>query len=256
MRGACAVLGAACLVAAGLGADALPGLPRDGESFTYSVRYGIIPYVGRIKISAEMVGAGPDAVLRVTTTTATWGFARSLLTFDARGESLYDPATGRLQSVSEWSTFRNKVVKNTLTFDYSTRKALYTDEIRPEKSKEIPMPEGTPSDLILALIQTRGWDLKAGQSRDALVVFEDQFYNLTIRPEDEPDLLFTSLGVFKATALVPRMEKTEPIGMFKRGSTVRVWITDDDPRRLPIRFEVGFRFGTGTATLIEYTGPK
>jgi hypothetical protein len=44
--------------------------------------------------------------------------------------------------------------------------------------------------------------------------------------------------------------------MFRRGSTVRVWIETDDDRRLPVRFEVGFRFGTGTASLIEYQPPK
>ena len=40
-----------------------------------------------------------------------------------------------------------------------------------------------------------------------------------------------------------RMEKTPPIGMIKRGSTVQVWIETDDNRRLPVRFQVGFRFG-------------
>jgi hypothetical protein len=51
------------------------------------------------------------------------------------------------------------------------------------------------------------------------------------------------MGFFKTVVLVPRMEKTPPIGMFKRGSTVRVWIETDDDRRLPVRFEVGFKFG-------------
>jgi hypothetical protein len=134
--------------------------------------------------------------------------------------------------------------------------AQYTDEIHPEKSRSIPMPEGNPSDLILALIETRYWNLQPGQARDALVIFKDQFYPLTIRAEDEPDYVFTSLGLFKATVLVPRMEKTAPIGMFKRGSTVRVWIETNDERRLPVRFEVGFKFGTGTATLLDYQPAK
>jgi hypothetical protein len=64
------------------------------------------------------------------------------------------------------------------------------------------------------------------------------------------------MGLFKATVLVPRMEKSPPIGMFKRGSTVRVWIENNDDRRLPVRFEVGFKFGTGTATLLNYQPPK
>ena len=117
------------------------------------------------------------------------------------------------------------------------------------------MPDGDPSDLILALIQTRYWNLKLGEERDALVIFEDQFYPLTIRAEDT-DFVVTSLGIFDAIVLVPRMEKTPPIGMFKRGSTVRVWIETDDDRHLPVRFEVGFKFGHGTATLMDYKPPK
>jgi hypothetical protein len=62
------------------------------------------------------------------------------------------------------------------------------------------------------------------------------------------------LGEFKTLVLVPRMEKTEPKGMFKRGSTVKVWISQDE-RRLPVRFQVDFKFGAGVATLIDYRAP-
>jgi hypothetical protein len=246
------------LVAAAVGAaQAAPvmGL-RNGETLTYSVRWGLIPSVGRIKITAETIGTGDDAVLRVTTTTASWGLARGIFPFDARGESIYSLNSGHLLSVSEWSTYRTKETKDSITFDYGKMTAMFSDDIHPEKSHELPMPKGEPSDLILALIQTRNWNLKPGQSRDALVIFKDQLYPLTIRPEDEPDYVFSSLGVFKSTVLVPRMEKATPIGMFRKGGTVRVWIANEDPRHLPVRFEVGFKVGTGTATLIDYQPPK
>lgn len=246
------------LVAAAVGAaQAAPvmGL-RNGETLTYSVRWGLIPSVGRIKITAETIGTGDDAVLRVTTTTASWGLARGIFPFDARGESIYSLNSGHLLSVSEWSTYRTKETKDSITFDYGKMTAMFSDDIHPEKSHELPMPKGEPSDLILALIQTRDWNLKPGQSRDALVIFKDQLYPLTIRPEDEPDYVFSSLGVFKSTVLVPRMEKATPIGMFRKGGTVRVWIANEDPRHLPVRFEVGFKVGTGTATLIDYQPPK
>ena len=42
----------------------------------------------------------------------------------------------------------------------------------------------------------------------------------------------TPLGKFKALVLEPRMEKTPPKGMFKKGSTVHVWIALEDTRRL------------------------
>src|SRR5208337_2295923 len=124
-----------------------------------------------------------------------------------------------------------------------------------KKSRVITLPQGEPSDLILALIQTRYWDLSPGRARDALVLFEDTFYPLTIRVEDT-DFVISALGIFNTAVLVPRMERTPPVGMFKRGSTVQVWIETDDDRRLPVRFAVEFKFGSGIATLIDYQPPK
>jgi hypothetical protein len=51
------------------------------------------------------------------------------------------------------------------------------------------------------------------------------------------------------------MDKTPPKGMFKRGSAVRVWIAQNDPRRLPVKFEVELKFGSGVATLVAYQPP-
>src|SRR5579863_5725844 len=79
----------ACAAAAA--ARANPGTDiglHDGESLTYSVRWGFIPSVGRIKLTADALGSGRDAVVRVTTTTWTWGLARGLFPFDGRGESV------------------------------------------------------------------------------------------------------------------------------------------------------------------------
>ena len=237
-------------------AEGDPPALRNGESLTYNVRWGLVPTVGRIKITADTLTQNDRSVLRVTTTTWTRGPVRALFPFDGRGESVYDAKTGALLSSSEWSTYRNKEVKDSVLFNYGKKTATFSDDIHPEKSRVIPLPQGDPSDLILALISTRYWNVKPGMARDVVVIFQDQFYPLTIRPEPDTDTVFTAMGFFSTIVLVPRMEKTAPIGMFKRGSTVRVWIETDDERRLPVRFEVGFRFGTGTATLIEYQPPK
>jgi hypothetical protein len=258
-RRAALAIAASALLAASARAE-IPAAPiiglGDGETLNYSVRWGFIPSVGRIKITADAFGQGSSAVVRVTTTTSTWGLARGLFAFDGRGESVYQARTGTLLSISEWSTYQNKVIKDTLLFDYGKMTAAFTDDIHPEKSHDVKMPEGDPADLILALIRTRYWNLQPGQKRDALVIFKDRFYPLTIHAEDDIDYVISTMGVFRAVVLVPQMEKTPPIGMFKNGSTVRVWIENNDSRRLPVRFEVGFRFGTGTATLINYLPPK
>ncbi|MGC4071752.1 MAG: DUF3108 domain-containing protein [Nibricoccus sp.] len=52
---------------------------------------------------------------------------------------------------------------------------------------------------------------------------------------------------------MPIMEK-EPKGMFKRGGTVRVWISQDD-KHLPVKLEVSLKYGTGTAWLTDYKPP-
>ncbi len=225
----------------------------EGEAFTYRVSWAVIPGAGEIKISAQPDTTGPTPRLKVTTTTATKGLARFLLTFDAKAESLFDAKTGKLFSLSELTQQKNKKAEHTVAFDYVAAKALYTVPGAPEKSQTIPMPAGDPLDLITALINTRSWNLKPGDSRDALVMFDNEFYELTLRALRYEEIS-TSLGTFKTVVLEPRMEKGPLKGMFKRGSTVHVWISQDE-QHLPVRFEVEFKIGTGTATLTRYQPP-
>jgi hypothetical protein len=224
-----------------------------GESLTYRVGWGLIPLVGRITIAANPAGVGDDAVVRVITTTATRGVVRGFFPFNARGESAFDAADGRLLASSESSSLREKTTRTSMVFNYAKGTAAYTDEVTPANSRIVPMPAGDPSDLILGLVQTRAWRMKPGDQRDILVLFDDDFYRLTIHADGYEDVN-TPLGAFHALVLIPRMEKEPPKGMFKRGSAVRVWIAEDE-RHLPVRFTVDFKFGRGTATLIDYRAP-
>lgn len=96
---------------------------------------------------------------------------------------------------------------------------------------------------------------KEFEKQDADVVFEDDIYQLTIYALGY-ETVETPLGRFKTLKLEPRMEKTPPLGMFRRGSKVHVWIAVEDPRRLPVKFEVEFKFGAGVSTLIDYQPPE
>ena len=98
------------------------------------------------------------------------------------------------------------------------------------------------------------WDLKPGQSRDALVIHEDDFYLITVHAVGYEEVR-TPLGEFKTLVLEPRMEKTPPKGMFKRSAAVRVWISQDE-RRLPVKFQLEFKFGAGVASLSHYQPPS
>jgi len=140
-----------------------------------------------------------------------------------------------------------------VTFDHDSRLATYTGKAPNEKPRALPIPAGDPTDLMIGLLQTRTWNLKPGEKRDALVLFDDDFYELTIHMARYEDVQ-TSIGKFRTIVLEPRMDKTPPKGMFKRGSSVRIWIAQDN-HRLPVKFEVEFKIGTGTATLEAYEPP-
>ncbi len=242
------------LLATAAGHAAEPAL-RHGETLTYKVGWGIFPHAGEIMISAKNTDATDGAPrLRVTTTTETTGFARALFTFEARAEAMLDPKTGRLLSNTETSKAPNKETKHSVAFDYTNSTAAYVDAISSDQNATLIVPSGEPLDLIMSLVQTRTWNLKPGEQRDALVLFENEFYELTIHA-DRYEEVRTPLGTFQTLVLVPRMEKTPPKGMFKRGSAVSVWISQDE-RKLPVKFQVEFKFGAGVATLTHYQPPS
>ncbi|MEO6567942.1 MAG: DUF3108 domain-containing protein [Opitutaceae bacterium] len=224
---------------------------KPGESLTFRVSWGVFQHAGDITITAGSTAAiGKSAPqLQVITTTATRGVARALYKFQARAESLYDPATGRLLLINESSETTDKQTKISTSFDYLKHNATYTNA-KDSGPVVLTMPGGEPQDLIMSLVQTRRWDLKPGEHRDALVIFGDDFYELTIYAERYEEVK-TPLGTFKTLMLVPRMEKTPPKGMFRKGGAVRVWISQDD-QRLPVKFQVDFKFGAGVATLSAY----
>ena len=246
-----AVFSALTLVSSTIAQPAL--LP--GEALTYRVGWGIFFAAGEIKICAEPAPAATpsDRILNVTTT-ATRGFARALYAFDARAEALVEAPTGRLIAHVETTTTKEMQTRHITTLDYAKRLALYRDEIEPGRNLDVPLPPGDPLDLIMSLITTRQWDLKPGEKRDALVLFDHDAYELTIHAVRYKEIT-TRFGTFQTLVLEPRMDKTPPKGMFKRGSAVRVWIAQSDPRRLPVKFEVELKFGSGVATLVGYQPP-
>lgn len=225
---------------------------QSGEALTYRVGWGLFFGAGEIKIAADALPADPGK-LQVVTTTRTRGVAHSLYAFDASAESIFDLATGRLVSLSEKSATESKKTQSSLVFDYNKQNFLYTNPLHPERTRTLPLPAGDPLDLITSLLQTRTWNIPVGGHRDILAIFDDDLYELTVYAERFEEVS-TPLGTFNCLVLVPKMEKGPPKGMFKRGSTVRVWIAQDE-RHLPVRFKVDFKFGAGTATLVQYTPP-
>lgn len=225
-----------------------------GESFTYRVGYAIFSNAGEIKITSKAEVDDHEPCLLVVTTTSTRGFLRSIYPFDARADSVFNLRTGHMVVHTEKSAHGKKPTDTILTFDYEHRTATYENLVHSEKNQLVPLPTGDPMDLITSLIQARAWRVKPGETIDILVMFEEEPYELTFHAERYEEVR-TPLGTFNTLVLVPRMEKTAPKGMFKRGSTVRVWISQDE-RHLPVKFEVEFKFGSGIATLVDYQPPS
>ena len=223
-----------------------------GEAFTFRVGFSIFSNAGEIKIVTRPEVDDHQPSLLVVTTTSTRGFVRSFYPFDAQAESVYNLANGHMVVHTEKSNGK-KPTDTMLTFDYAKRTADYRNLVHPEKNQLVALPDGDPMDLISTLVQARAWNMRPGDKIDALVMFEEEPYELTFHAENY-EKIKTSLGTFDTLVIVPKMEKTPPKGMFKRGSTVRVWISQDE-RHLPVKFEVEFKFGSGVATLVEYQPP-
>ena len=226
---------------------------QPGEALDYRVAWGIFFHAGEIKISARAETDDHKPLVAVTTTTATRGLLNKLFLFEARSESVFNPQ-GRMIVHTETSASSRKKTNISLEFNYTNDTFRFTDFMNTANNEVVSFPPGDPMDLITSLIQTRTWNIKPGEKRDILVLFEKDVYLLTVHALGY-EQIDTPLGTFRTLKLEPRMEKTPPKGMFKRGSQVHVWIAQDDPRHLPVRFEVEFAFGAGVATLVNYQPP-
>ena len=179
---------------------------------------------------------------------------RSLYRFDNTAEILIERDTSRMLWAAEKGIERSNNTESRTDFDYTAHIAHHTDTYRPNRNTDIVLKPGDePMDLISALIQTRRWDIKTGDSRDVLVHFGPDLFPVTIHAEgiEEVD---TPLGDFKTLLLTPRMEKEPPRGIFKRGGKISVWVAQSG-ERLPVKMQLQLGFGSATLTLIEHTLP-
>ncbi|MBA4137091.1 MAG: hypothetical protein C0518_07225 [Opitutus sp.] len=231
-------------------AEAFTGM-RPGEQFTYKVGFAVFPRAGELTITAA---AAKDAqgreVVQISTDIASRGIVRGFYAFENKASATIDPASGRLLHVKESGEDPKRATDSETIFDYTARVARHIDRSRPERSTEIPIPEGDPIDLISALVQTRDWDIKPGEKRDVLVHFGRDLYPLSIHAEGYEEVR-TPIGKFRTLVLVPRMT-SNPKGLFKRGGEIKVWIAQDGSR-LPVKMQLVLRYGTASLLMTNYT---
>jgi hypothetical protein len=223
-----------------------------GEVLKYRVRWGIFTNAGTIEVSAHKEEVAGLPQVRIDTHTNTRGLVRALYAFDGDGQSIFDGRDGRLLAIRAWSANSKKTTKTMAVFDYAADKVHYVDYVDSSHDRDLDIPSGNAMDLITSLIETRHWDLHPGDRVPATIMFGHDFYDVVV-VADSYAHVHVPLGDFDALVLVPKME-VNPRGLFKKGGSVRVWISRDE-RHLPVMFEVSMGFGTGTAELSQYTPP-
>jgi hypothetical protein len=227
---------------------------RDGESFTYKISFAFFSKAGELDILARHDVHEGAEVVRVSTETSSRGVVRSLYKLDNKAEVVIDRRSGRMLFTKESGEDSKRPTDSETTFDYVKRLARHVDRVRPERTTDIPIPDGDPLDLISALVQTRDWNLKPGEKRDALVHFGRDLYPLSIHAERYEEVR-TPLGKYKALVLVPRMEEKNAKGLFKRGGEIKVWIAQDGSR-LPVKMQLKLKYGTASLVLSEHKEPN
>lgn len=245
-------IGATALVSAAEPPPAI-ALLKPGEALTYRVGWGVLGHAGDMKVVASEEVVGGVTQTRVTTTSASRGFVRMLYSFDGEAQMFFDPSNGRLMSATAATVAKKARTKASIVFDYTKSEANYVDLLDASRNTMLLVPpDAHPVDLITSLIQTRVWALAVGESRDVLVLFDNDFYELKITAVREETIKLDK-GSRKTVLLMPTMIGT-PKGMFRRGGEVRVWVSADSDH-LPLRFEVKLKVGTAFAVLTDYQPP-
>ena len=222
----------------------------DGETFTYRVSWGIFSRAGEIVMAAhEETDPAGTTIVRITTDTGTRGFIRNFYSYQNRAEAVIDRETGRLRFMREKGSDGRRSTDNETTFDYAKKIAHYLDRAHPDRTQDVPIPEGNPIDLISALVQTREWKLQPGQKRDVLANFGNEFFPISIYA-DHFEEVRTPLGTYQTLVLIPRMDKN-PKGIFTRGGEFKVWISQQG-QALPVKMQLKLPFGAATLLLADY----
>ena len=228
----------------------------DGEKLEFRVGWGIFTHAGEITVAASAAPAtgGAQAGTRVLTSLATSGIVGKLYKLEASGDCLFDGRDGRILTAETNSIAGKKHTSTKAVFDYANKVMRFEDLVRPQNNATLPLPKAETMDLITALVQTRAWAMKPGDARPIVAIFEDEFYELTVTALGY-EKVKSPWGEVNALILAPAPSPgVEPKGMFKKGAVVRVWVSQDE-RRLPVKFQLGLKYGTGTAYLVKHTPP-
>jgi hypothetical protein len=241
--------------AAWLGGTPAPSAPlamQPGERLDFRVSWGPLGKAGEVTVFATPAGDEEQPVTEIVVRTSSAGLVRVLYAFDGEARSLFDPSDGRLLSATATTRAKRKNTRASITLDHDAARADYVDHLDSSRSTTVPLPQGRAMDLVTSLVEARAWSLRPGDKREVSVLFDDEFYDLTLHAL-RYETVRTHSGRREALLVTPRMDG-RPRGIFKRGGEVRVWL-DRAPPHLPVRFEVQTKSGTAVALLTDYRPP-
>ena len=219
---------------------------RPGEVLELRMSYGIFGNAGttRIETTREELEGLPQYRIKVTTRSR--GVVDAIYPVTNDSESLLDFTTGRPLQIHIEGKAGSRPEKTTTVFDYTKGEVVHTDLVRPAKNTTAALPPEPAYDLMVAMLQARAWGLKPGESRRVLCANNADFYLIELTAVAD-ERISTPAGEFDTVVLVPK-QLGELKGFFKRGGSMKVWISKGEHPQL-VRLDTRAKFGTVTAVL-------
>ncbi|HLP02006.1 MAG TPA: DUF3108 domain-containing protein [Opitutaceae bacterium] len=219
---------------------------RPGERLELRLGYGWFGTAGLTTIETVREEHADGARLRIHVATESRGLVDTLYPVANDSESVLDAATGRPLTLTTKGKNGRRLTEKTTTFDYAAGQAVHVNAIRPQHSATVALPPEPAYDLMVALLQTRDWRLKVGESRRIDCVNDKDFFTLEVTAIAE-DRVKTPTGTFDAVVLEPKPVGT-PVGFFKKGGALKVWVSRGDRPQI-VRLDTKTKIGTVTALL-------
>lgn len=217
---------------------------RPGERLELRMSYGLLGTAGSTVIETEREEA--TGHFRITVTTRSSGIVDTLYPINNDSESILEAGTGRPLLLKTKGKNGRRLTEKTTTFDYATGQAAHINAIRPQHSATVPLPQEPAYDLMVALLQTRGWGLQVGESRRLSCVNDTDFFTLEVTAVAE-ERIRTPAGTFDTVVLEPK-PVGEPAGFFRKGGALKLWISRG-PQPQIVRLDTKTRIGTIVAVL-------
>jgi len=229
--------------------DTIIGGFNEGERFQFRGQWGIFPRVGQITIATEAAENSDPSMLLVKTEARTVGFIKALFPLSLKGSALFDTANGRILENRVTDKGRSNERDANTRFDFDNGLMRHVDNLRPDRTKDRPLPYGTPLDYASAILQIRGWELEPDREYPLFIASNGKFYLIEMRTTGI-DSLNTKFGEIEAYRVEP-VSAFPQSRIFREGGNMAIWISKDS-RRIPLRLDVKTSIGTASMRLESF----